>query len=185
MKRVFAFVAALAVLCGCAGTGKPGGSAEQVTDVRATVTAVDKAQRQFSLRVEGGEEVTLAAPAEMKNFDQLAVGDVVTATYTEAVAWQVRAAGQDGPGASDAASVTAAKPGEKPSVEGRAVTTITATITGIDTAAGTVTLTGPLGNSRTLKARDPSNLKKVKVGDLVDITYSEALAVKVQGAAPR
>jgi len=30
------------------------------------------------------------------------------------------------------------------------------------------------------KARDPAKLKKVQVGDLVDITYSEALAIAVR-----
>jgi len=29
-------------------------------------------------------------------------------------------------------------------------------------------------------ARDPANLKKVQVGDLVDMTYSEALAIAVR-----
>jgi hypothetical protein len=36
------------------------------------------------------------------------------------------------------------------------------------------------GGSRTFKARDPARLKQVKVGDLVDIPYSEALAVAVK-----
>lgn len=185
MKRLQICVVALGLLCGCAGTGKPGGRMEEVVEVRATVTAIDQQRRQFSMRGEDGAEVTVGAPAEMKNFEQLAVGDIVTASYTEAVAWQVRPAGKDGPGASDSASVSAAAPGDKPAAEGRAVTTITAAITAIDTAAGTVTLTGPQGRARTLKARDPSNLKKVKVGDLVDISYSEALAVQVQAAPKR
>ena len=72
-----------------------------------------------------------------------------------------------------------AKPGEKPGGQvGRSIT-LTTTITAIDTANGTVTLTGPQGNSRTIKAANPDNLKKVQVGDLVEITYSEALAVSV------
>ena len=49
-----------------------------------------------------------------------------------------------------------------------------------DLANGTVTLKGPQGNSRTMKARDPKNLQKVQVGDLVDITYTEAVAVRVR-----
>lgn len=185
MKRYTLCIAALAILGGCTTMGKPSGRAEEVVDIRATVTAIDRQRREFSLRPERGDEVVVGAPAEMKNFDQLAVGDVVTAAYTEAVAWQVRSAGTEGPGVSDTASLTTAKPGAKPSVEGRAVATLTATITAIDTKAGTVTLTGPQGASRTLKARDPANLRKVKVGDLVDISYSEALAIKVESAAGR
>ena len=62
--------------------------------------------------------------------------------------------------------------------------TFTATIGAIDLAKGTVTLKGPQGNSQTIKARNPANLKKVKVGDLVDITYTELLGLKVE-AAPK
>jgi hypothetical protein len=76
--------------------------------------------------------------------------------------------------------VTTAQPGEKPGgTLGRTVT-VTTTITAIDLANGTVTLTGPGGDSQTIKARDPANLKKVQVGDLVEITYSEAVAVAVR-----
>jgi len=57
---------------------------------------------------------------------------------------------------------------------------LTATITEIDLTNVTVTLTGPEDNPLTFKARDPANLKKVQVGDLVDITYSEALAIAVR-----
>jgi hypothetical protein len=61
---------------------------------------------------------------------------------------------------------------------------MTATIDAIDLGNGTVTLKGPEGNSRTFKARDPKNLQRVQVGDLVDITYTEALAVRVRPAKP-
>lgn len=41
---------------------------------------------------------------------------------------------------------------------------------------------GPQGKAHTFKARDPGNLKKVKVGDLVDLTYTQALAIAVRPA---
>jgi hypothetical protein len=58
-----------------------------------------------------------------------------------------------------------------------------ATIAGIDKAAGTVTLQGPTGKTTTIKARDPRNLDRVTVGDLVEITYTEAVAVSVEKSA--
>jgi DNA-binding beta-propeller fold protein YncE len=73
-----------------------------------------------------------------------------------------------------------AKPGEKPAGAAATQVNMTATIEAIDQATGTVTLKGPQGNSRTIKARDPKNLQKVQVGDLVDITYTEAVAVRVR-----
>ena len=77
-----------------------------------------------------------------------------------------------------------AKPGEKPGGAVGQRVTFTATIEAIDLAKGTVTLKGPQGNSQTIKARNPANLKKVKVGDVVDITYTEAVAIEVE-AAPK
>jgi hypothetical protein len=42
-----------------------------------------------------------------------------------------------------------------------------------------VTFKGPKGNLVTVVAEDANNLEKVKVGDNVEITYTEALAVEV------
>ena len=75
-----------------------------------------------------------------------------------------------------------AEPGQKPGGAVGKRVTFTATIEAIDLAKGTVTLKGPQGRSETIKARNPANLKKVKVGDLVDISYTEAVAIKVEGA---
>jgi hypothetical protein len=75
------------------------------------------------------------------------------------------------------------KEGDKPGGAAGRKVMITARIDAIDMANGTVTLKGPQGNSRTIKARNPENLKKVKVGDMVDIVYTEAVALKVEPAA--
>jgi hypothetical protein len=63
--------------------------------------------------------------------------------------------------------------------------TLTTTITAIDLADDTVTLRGPEGRSRTIKVREPADLRKVQVGDLVDITYSEAVAIAVRQVAKK
>jgi hypothetical protein len=78
--------------------------------------------------------------------------------------------------------VARAKPGEKPAgVVGKEVTA-NATITAIDKAAKTATLKGEDGKSVTVTPRDPKNLEKVKVGDRLVITYTEAVAVSVEKA---
>jgi hypothetical protein len=60
---------------------------------------------------------------------------------------------------------------------------VTVTITAIDPKVPSVTFKGPAGNSRTVKVMQPEKLQGVAVGDTVDITYTEALAVKVEKAA--
>lgn len=169
-------------LSGCAGSQKPSGRMEDVIEARAAVVAVDPAQRLITVKPEGGDPVEVEASEAVRNLDQIKPGDEVVLTYTEALAWQVRPAGQGGPGVSAGEDVTTAPPGAKPKASARQSFKLTASITAIDLDKGTVTLAGPQGNSRTFKARDPANLRKVKVGDLVDLEYSQALAIAVQPA---
>lgn len=185
MKHVtgIAGVIAVVALVGCAGSQKPSGRMEDVQEIRAAVTAVDPAQRLITVKVEGSDPIELEASEAVKNLDQVKVGDEVALTYTEALAWQVKPAGTGGPGVSTGDEVVTAPPGARPKVSARQSFKLTASITNIDLAKGAVTLAGPQGNARTFKVRDPANLKKVKVGDLVDLEYSQALAIAVQPAA--
>ena len=57
---------------------------------------------------------------------------------------------------------------------------VTATVEEINIEANTFKLKGPAGEIREYEARDPENLKKADVGDLVVITYSEAIAISVE-----
>jgi Cu/Ag efflux protein CusF len=172
-------ILALALSAGCASK-PPSGRMEDVREARATITNIDQQHRAVTLQPEKGDQFVLDVPDTVRNFDQLRVGDQVAISYTEAVAWEVKPAGEAKPGIKSEEGVTRAKPGEKPGGTARRSTTVTTTITGIDLDKGTVTLTGPGGRSETIKARDPENLKKAKVGDLVEITYSEALAISVK-----
>jgi len=105
------------------------------------------------------------------------------ATYMEAVAFQVRKAGTAAPGVTTQETRVSSKPGETPAgAIGREVT-VTATITAVDQKAHTVTIRGPQGGTETVKAKDPKNLEAIKVGDLVDITYTQALAVSLDKPA--
>jgi hypothetical protein len=181
MRLAFFAAVVLALAAGCASQ-KPSGKMEDKAEARATVSAVDVGAREVTLKTESGEEVVLEVPDTVKNFDQIRVGDLVLVSYTKALAWQVKPAGQGTPGVSADADLTTSKPGDKPGGTAGKTVKVTTTITGIDLANGTVTLTGPGGGSQTIKARDPANLKKVQVGDLVDITYTEAVAISVTQA---
>ena len=145
----------------------------------ARVKAIDLPTRHVTLERADGSEVTLYADENVRNLPQVKVGDEVTVSYYESIAFEVKKPGTATPGATVAEEAGRAKLGEKPAGAGARVTTIVATITGIDKAAGTVTLQGPTGRATTVKARDPRNLERVTVGDLVEITYTEALAVSV------
>jgi hypothetical protein len=154
----------------------PGKTVVGSVKIRGTIDAIDKEKSTITLKGPKGRTVTLEVRDPSK-LDAVKVGDPVVATYVEAVAYQVRKAGTATPGASMQEARVSSKPGENPAgAIGREVT-LTATITAIDKKARTVTLKGPQGNSETVKVKDPKNLEGVKVGDLVDITYTQALAI--------
>jgi hypothetical protein len=73
-------------------------------------------------------------------------------------------------------------PGTGPKPGGTAATqrTITATITAIDPSAPSITFKGPNDWTYSLQVQDRDVLKKVKVGDRVDITWTEALLISVE-----
>jgi hypothetical protein len=148
-------------------TVKLHGTIEAIDKDKGTVTIKD-ARRALTFKVE-----------DKAKLDMIKVGDPVVATYTEAIAFQVMKAGTGSPSMSVTEGRASSKPGETPAgAVGRAIT-VTTTITAIDKKAQTVTIKGPGGNSETVKARDPKNLDLVKVGDLVDITYAQALIVSL------
>ena len=58
--------------------------------------------------------------------------------------------------------------------------TITATIAAIDQAVPSITFTGPNGWKYSSRVEDKKALEKVKVGDRLDITWTEALILSVE-----
>jgi Cu/Ag efflux protein CusF len=162
----------------------PAKSGARTVTVRGTVEAVDKDKQTVTLKGPKGRTLTLHVQ-DPKKLEAINAGDPVVATYYESVAFAVKKAGSATPGASAKEAVATSKPGETPAgAVGRQIT-VTATITAIDKKAGTVTIKGPEGNSETVKARNPKNLDKVKVGDLVEITYTQALALSLDKPAAK
>ena len=162
----------------------PGKSEASATKVHGTVDAVDKEKGTVTLKGPKGRTVTLAVKDKSK-LDAIAVGDPVVATYIEAVAVQVRKAGSGAPGVSVKEERATSKPGETPAGAVAREITVTATIDAIDKKAQTVSIKGPEGNAETIKVKNPKNLEGVKVGDLVDITYAQALVVALDKPAPK
>ncbi len=163
---------------------KPGVVYAETTTLHATVEAVDPATREVTLKTSKGKVVTIKAGPEVKNFDQIHVGDVLTARYLESVALVVRKT-DAGPGANESRTVEVAPKGHKPAARIVETREVTATVEAIDYATRTVTLRGPEGNARTIKV-DPSvkRLNDVKKGDQVVARYTEGLAISVKTPPP-
>jgi len=160
-----------------------GAGVARTVEARATVTAIDQATRSVTLKTTDGKEFTTKVGDQVKNLAQVKVGDVVVVQYTEALAITLATGGQ--PGLTSDAAAARAKAGERPAGVVGETTTLTAKVEAIDLEKHTITFKGPEGNTRLVTVKDPKNydlLKKAKVGDTVNITYTEALAIAVQPA---
>ena len=158
---------------------KPGAVVAEIVELKATVTAVDRADRTVTLRGEDGSEVEIALSDQVKNFDQIKTGDTVTATMYEATAIFV-SEGKGQPTAMNEGVVQVARPGEKPAGVTADVTEITATVESVDAAKHIVKVKGPEGHIRTIKVgSDVKNLAAVKKGDQLVVRHTEEVAIAV------
>ena len=147
------------------------------------VKAIDHKTRMVTLERSDGSSATFHVSTEVRNLPQVKAGDSVNVTYYESLAFAVKKPAAGTPGTTVAQGVARAEPGAKPGAVAAQVTTVTVTIVGIDKAAGTATIKGPEGKVLTVKARDPRNLDRVSIGDLVDVTYTEAIEIIVEAPA--
>lgn len=161
----------------------PSGSiGEGTATAIATVQSVDLKTRHVTLKDSDGKKLTIVAGPEVRNLAQVKKGDVLRITYHESMAYQVSKAGQAKPGVAASTDVSRAPLGDKPAGSVTDTVTVRVTIAAIDKTAPTVTLRDPEGNLTVVKVRDPRKLDSVQVGDVVDITYTEALAIAVEDA---
>ncbi len=151
-----------------------------VISATATVEAIDMKTRMVTLRDTEGNIRKVHASEKVANLPQVRVGDKVTLDYIQSLAVRMAEPGEVKKQA--VGMIEAAKPGSKPGVFGAAEITVSATIIDIDKVNETAALKGPDGEVIVVKVQDPANLNKVKVGDTIIITYTEALALSIKGS---
>ncbi len=166
---------------GAAPAEQPRVVKERTAVMTATVQAIDLKTRIVTLKGPKGEVRDIKVGEEAVNLPQVKVGDLVTVKYYESLAVEVIKPGTVA-GAGEKTAIVRAKPGEMPGGMAARQSTVTATVTAIDKKKGTISLKGPEGKTVIAKAEDPKNLDKVKVGDELMITYTEALAISVEKA---
>ncbi|MCE5243561.1 MAG: hypothetical protein LLF99_10225 [Desulfobacteraceae bacterium] len=155
---------------------------QRVVTAKGTVEAINLEKRVVTLKGAKGKVFDVIVSEKAKNLPQLKVGDKVTVKYSEAMAVRMMKPGESGPIFERAGGVAAAKPGEKPGGVAGSTTSVTAKVEAIDKKQPSVTLKGPEGKTVTIAVENPKNLNKIKVGDQLEITYTEALAVSVTAA---
>jgi hypothetical protein len=157
----------------------------QTVSATARVTALDLKTRLVTLQRPDGSIISFRAGDEVRNLGKVKVGDQVRVTYSAALAYEVKKAGTGAPGTSVATNADRAPLGDKPGGTIAQDQKVTATIVGIDKKAMMVTLRGPDGSITPVAVRDPKKLDKVAVGDLVEVTYTQAVGIQVEEADTR
>ena len=166
-------------------TSSQGGkaSAEQTVDLTAMIVAIDRTTRDVTLKGPRGNWVVVTAGPDVKNFDQMNVGDKVHARYSEALVLELKKGNDLAVARTDESSAKGAAPGAQPhGVAGRRITVV-ADVINVNRATQTVTLRGPQ-LTVDMKVTDPDQLKRIKKGDQVYATYTQALAMVVE-ASPK
>jgi len=154
----------------------------QEVSVTATVTAIDYTTREVTLKGPLGNVVTFTVDKAVQRLNEIKVGDNVTAEYYVSLAADVRP-----PTAEEKANPikvldeTAKAPaGTSPAAGALRVMRVLVTIEGLDRPTKSITVSGPNGNLLTVQVEDVSALSKVRLGDQMVVTYTEALAVSLQ-----
>jgi hypothetical protein len=153
--------------------------------VTATVEAVDPATRSVTLKGPKGDLHTIVAGDDVKNFDQIKVGDKVTVKYVEALTIELKKDGKAVVGRTETADLKRAAPGEKPGGVAQTEVTVVADVVAVDKKKMTVSVKNEKGEVVDLHVQDPEQIKLVKKGDQIQATYTQAVAITMEPAAKK
>ena len=156
----------------------------ETVKISATITGIDKATRDVTLKGPQGNELTVTAGPDVKNFDQLKVGDQVALQYVEALTLELKKGGGMAVAKTEKSDAVSAKKGEAPGGAAGRQVTVVADVVALDPAKQIVTLKGPK-QTVNLKVPDPAQFKNIAKGDQVQATYTQAMAVAVEPAAAK
>jgi len=151
----------------------------EAVELQGKIKSIDKKNRSVVVVGAQGKEVVITVGEEARNFKQLRVGDLVTLTYLQALALELKKVENKPIGERvESQQLTRAKPGEKPAGAIERSVRVTAEVVAVDPKARTITLRGP---KRTvdLAIEDPAQLKEIKVGNHVEALYIEAIGLEV------
>jgi hypothetical protein len=159
---------------------RPSFHASQSMMVNAVVEAINHETREVTLKRSDGEIIEFVASEEARNLPQVSVGDIVNAEYVQSVSIEVVANEGYEPEAAEAAAIARTEEGEMPGFAAIDTQIATATVEEINIEANTFKLKGVDGTVNEYTARNPDNLKRAKVGDLVIMTVTNAVAITVE-----
>lgn len=164
--------------------GQDGGTREKwsLISLQGTVKEIKPETREVTLSDGEGGLLTIAAGDSVERFGEIAVGDLVTLEYWAYLMAEFR---QPTPEEVNEPLQLVAEAGKTPegvdpgAVVGAMVKAVV-TIEILNRPNMLATVRGPRGNYVTIPMEDPSLIEKLHVGQVVILTYAEAVAASLQ-----
>jgi len=151
----------------------------EAIQLQGKIKSIDKKSRTVIIVGAQGNEISMTLGEEARNFDQLRVGDLVTLTYVQALALELRKVENKVKSERvESEEAVRSKLGDKPAGAIKRSIRVIADVVAVNPKAKTVTLRGPKQTVE-LAIEDPAQFKEIKVGDQVEALYTEAVALEV------
>ena len=147
--------------------------------IDAEVENINYETREVTLKDSEGKTVKITVEMSAGKLENVKKGDLVAIEYLESVEISLVSSDKLKAGVVGGAAVGTSDPEKKPAEVKVAQVNVILTIEKIDLKNELVTLKDAEGNIETVKARNPENLRKGKVGDKVIITVTKAIGYKV------
>jgi hypothetical protein len=150
--------------------------------IQGKIVSVNPQTRKVVISAPNGKQFETTATPEVKNFDKIKVGDLVTMTKVNVVVSEVKVIKDAVREREETQTYSSAAIGDKPSGTIENQIRIVADVVAIDKKNNVVTLKGPY---KTVKvAVGPEVVKGIKVGNQIEALLTESITIKVSSPVP-
>ncbi len=159
-----------------------------LVEATATVTAVDMLNQLVTIQGPDGHSTVIRVTDQVKNLPQVKIGDRVNMTYYRSAAANIVKLGDDAKlGTVEVIGAKATAPaGEKPAGAIGVQATRRAEVVFVDPYQKFISFRSPEIGLRRVTLKDRPDLqhylKELKKGDIVEVTYTEAMAISLEPA---
>ena len=177
LKSVLAAAAVLTLAMALPALAQQTAIPGDMVTVKGSVEAIDHTNRVLTLKMEDGEFENITIPKGAERFDEVKVGDTLQVRYYDNVTIRLKEPGEAAVDTAEigAKAADAASPGGSIATQRK----MTVTVTEIDLENGVATVEGPHGYKYSRRIQDKEAAKKIKVGDKLDMTWTEAVQISV------
>ncbi len=150
--------------------------------IQGSVTEIVKETREITLMGSEGNLVTLTASDAVERFDEIAVNDIITFEYWTYIKAEFR---EPTPEELEEPLVMLAEGGKAPEGmdPGAALGAVVKAVVSIEVLNRPfmlATVKGPQGNYLTIQMEDEELIQKLHIGQVLILTYAEAIAVSLE-----